>query len=207
MATIEYPYSNPKFLYSVIAALQTALEPITWLDSIFPLAHIGTTHTQDVEECLVETSYPRVYKNNGTQEYADIRPDDKLKGFIFFETNGEYTHTRSNDKSVYPISLICWYSLKKIDVTKNYDYSEDLIGEVVMRTKDFYDDGEFFTEIRPTEIFNKYDFMANDLKYLGYPYGAFKITFNVDQSNNLNYCLTAFEPVEGDGCTYTTNHD
>jgi len=165
-------YANPKMEAKIVQDLQIVLDTVSWLDQAYnyPIAHIGTQQN--------ETTYPRVYINDAEVDYEDVRPNDTIQALSFWEINEPYTFDRTAEDVQINLSLIIWYNLQRVDNTKAYDYSPELRAEILQL---LYDSGgvdnDIEIEIRPKQIFDKYTFQDSDLKYLGYPYGASKFTF------------------------------
>ena len=155
----------------------------TWIDKVFGITRVGVTKT------VAGTSfkYPQVWAGNTSTnkaEYLDIRPDDSLSAYSFFEIDGEFEFG-SEDDVVFPISLIVWYNLPKLNGQKTYDYSRELAADILKILNTSVYAGkiskvtvDFITE----NIFSKYSLSQEETQYLMYPYGAFKISFNL-----LNY--------------------
>lgn len=175
-------YANPKMEAKIVQDLQIVLDTVSWLDTDnnYPIAHIGTDKFEEKS-----VSFPRVYKNDNSVNYTDVRPNDNLTAFSFWEINEPYNYLRDEQDVEANLSLIIWFNLKLVDATKDYDYGAELRAEIVELLKDNGIDSDMEIEIRPLEIFEKYSgLVENDLKYLGYPYSAFKITFTANQDFN-----------------------
>ena len=163
----------------------------TWIEKVFAIARVGVSKVGDSV-----FRYPQVWKGNTVSnkaEYMDIRPDDTLKCYSFFEVDGQ-AEFGDDDEVTYPLSLIVWYNLAKLNGQNDYDYSRELAGHIM---KVF--DASIYKnkisgasiEFNPENIFSKYSMAQEDTQFLMYPYGAFKISFNF-----LNYvqvdCLPDF---------------
>lgn len=175
-------FANPKMEAQIIQDLQEILDTVSWLDSEnnYPVAHVGTDFFDKKK-----VSYPRIYKNDNSVNYQDIRPDKNLKSFSFFEINEPCEFLKDEQEISVNLSLIVWYNLKTLDVTKTYDYSNELRAEIVELLQNNSIDSDIDIEIRPLEIFDKYTgLIENDLKYLGYPYSGFKLTFDANKDFN-----------------------
>jgi len=178
-------YADPKMEAKIVQDLQDKLDTVTWLTPAtnYPIAFIGTTPNEENP-----ANYPRVYNNDNTVNYTDVRPDDNFKTITFFEINEPYEFLKDEQDVDIDLSLIVWYNLKTTVLGKTYDYGGELRAEIVELLRDNGIDSDIEVEIRPTEIFDKYSGLVQDyLKYLGYPYSAFKLTFTANQDIN---CLT-----------------
>jgi hypothetical protein len=152
---------------------------LTWLEKCFPLARVGVMKT---EKGVFK--YPQVYAGNfftKKAEYLDVRPDNNLKSYCFFES-GEFSINREEEEADIPLSVIFWYNLPKLNGSKLYDYSRELAAHVLAVINESVYSGkisEISVEFNPENVFNKYSFLQEDTQYLMYPYGAFKISFNI----------------------------
>lgn len=168
-------YADPKMEAKIVQEFQELLDTVTWLDSAYnyPIAHIGTQKQEEIQQ----TTYPQIYINDGESDYEDVRPNDKIQALSFWELNEPYTFDREMEDVNISLSLIIWYNLKRVDNTKSYDFSGELRAEIIQLLYENDVDNDIEIEIRPKEIFDKYNFQKSDLKYLGHPYGASKFTF------------------------------
>ena len=177
-------YVDPQLDAKIIQQLQTILEDETsWLETVYPLAYVGLNNLNDKE-----VKYPRVYLNNGGREYIDIRPSDDQNAFAFFELD-DPIQTIQGEELSYNISLIVWYDLKKVNTSKQYDYSRELIQDIlrVFNESDYKENIQLTNiEVNPENIFNKYSFKQTDNQFLMFPYGAFKINFEYNDIEAIN---------------------
>ena len=155
----------------------------TWIEKVFAIARVGVSKLEGGGVF----KYPQVWAGNTTTqkgEYLDIRPDDSLTAYSFFTVNGP-AEFGADDEVTYPLSLIVWYNLPKLNGAKTYDYSRELAGHIAK----IFDASVYKNKIsgmsidfNPENIFSDYSMSQEDTQFLMYPYGAFKISFNF-----LNY--------------------
>lgn len=164
----------------------------TWIDKVFALARVGVTKLVSG----AAFNYPQAWAANTTtkkSEYIDLRPDDSVNAYSFFESDGAFQFLE-DDQVQYPLSLVVWYNLPKLNGTKTYDYSRELAADILR----VFDASVYKNKISdlevnyiPSEIFSKYSMQQEDTQFLMYPYGAFKISFNYINYVELD-CLPTF---------------
>lgn len=197
--TVPPYFVSPQLDTKAVQELQQLFvtELSAWLQLCYPLTRVGKTKDADGNVY----SYPQCYKNNGSQDYYDIRPNDSLQSYGFFELNDKIV--LDDDTMKYNLSFVCWYNLNTVDVSRTEDYTRELAKDVLraINTDEVYkySVNDIEIDFNPESIFDKYSFSPDDLGYLMYPYGAFKITFNVE-ANIVNDC-TALTIVGGTGCS------
>lgn len=185
-------YSNPQLDYKVIQDLQILLwTELQWLDRSYHLAKVGV----DSEN---KSTYPQIHANNGTDEHFDIRPDKRISSYSFFEIDKPFTIDYNSKECNYYLSIVFWNNLELIDNTKQYDFTSELIKDVVEVLKKRAGEN-FVIETRPEQIFNKYNALKQEnTQLLIRRFSAFKVTFNI-KTLLANTCL----PVTYDLCTIT----
>lgn len=167
---------------NVVAKLQSALAiNLPWLDACYGIAEVSEMKKDNGS---IER-FPRVYSNtNGAiKNYIDIRYNDSLKAQIFFERNGQIKFGKSDeqDSVTYPLSLICWANLSKIDCSNPFDYKDILAGNVCKVIRDNFKsniDWELDIEMRSKEAYSKYTMSDIDNRFITLPYTAFRISFS-----------------------------
>lgn len=181
---IPSSYTTPYLDAEIIQNLQQLLQSeCTWIQEVHPLAVVGVTKDSEGNDF----KYPRVYKNDGNQNYYDIRPDDKLTCYSFFEL--EDPTEIDGEQITYNLSLIVWFNLNTVSASKNYDYSRELIKDIMrgIQESTLHENVKILSyEVDPNNIFDKYSMKLTDNQFLMFPYSAFKINFeyvNIDSSN------------------------
>ena len=115
--------------------------------------------------------------NDGTNENYDIRPDNTVPSYCFFEVEKPYAIDFYDVKATYFLSVTFWGNLNLIDTEKNYDYTGELIRDVV-KLLERKESGDLTIEENPEKVFTKYSALKQDAnQYLMRRYTAFKITF------------------------------
>jgi hypothetical protein len=174
-------FASPQLHHKVIQNIQSLFQTeLSWLQYCYPLAHVGISKDAEGNE----VKYPRVYINDGAKEYYDIRPNDEFRSYGFFELQDPSTFAQSdNDGEIqYQLSFIVWFNFKTVSTTKLYDYSSELIKDVLRAWNEDITIQKSITnvsyDIDPNTIFEKYSLKITDSQFLMYPYGAFKINFD-----------------------------
>ena len=123
--------ASPKRIQAVIQAIQLLLDSeLSWLEYSFGVA----IHS---EKSMGGKSikYPSVYQ--GTSEYLNVLPNDNLKSYCFWVLDDPETfeEVRPNANGYYCptviASLIVYYDMRRINSTKDYDLTDELIDDVV----------------------------------------------------------------------------
>jgi len=199
-ATIPNRFTNPVLHAKIIQDFQERFDDqLQWLEKVYPLARVGETKKEDGSTFR----YPQVYVNDGGRDYYDLRPDDNLSCFGFFEMNDAYPVNVDQSEVGFNISFIVWYNLKKLDNGKNYDYSAELLAHVLKVLENYTEYSSSITDLeiepRPEEVFSKYSFEQTDNQYLMYPFGAFKLSFTIADTINAD-CFDDFNITGGGSC-------
>jgi len=207
MSIVKYlpppKFDNPVLVDAVIQDIQTAFEVdlVAWLQYVYPKAKIGVGKNADESVA----TYPQVYKNDGSGKYLDIRPRSETRSFIFFEVNdpSEISLTGDVDENTYDLSLVCWFNLKSIDPSRTEDFTMELVNDVLKSLDGIVALSDKITvgsvEINPENAFDKYTLPQADTQYLLFPYGGFKINFDVLTFDDVN-CVPDFSPGSATGC-------
>jgi hypothetical protein len=165
------PYiTAPRYDDRIVQDLQIYFtERLSWLDRSFHIARVGV---------LPEgKTYPQVQANNGTNENYDIRPDNLIPSYCFFEVEQPYQIDFFDVKATYFLSVTFWGNLNLIDESKSYDYTSELIRDVV-KLLERKECGDLKIEENPERVFTKYSALKQDAnQYLMKRYTAFKLSF------------------------------
>lgn len=173
-------YENPRLDYYKVQQLQAAfIEKLAWLERAFHISKVGI----DAEKKL---GYPQIHSNKANGEHYDIRPDNKCPSYCFFEIERPHEINSEDDSVSYFLSVVFWNNLKLIDPDKTYDFTSELIKDVIDILKS-YEAIDLGYDHRPESIFDKYSGVIQELKQgLMRNYSGFKITFKIDDSYSDN---------------------
>jgi len=182
--------TNPILDQLAVQTLQEILDSeVPWLTVIYPIARVGVTKIEGGGTF----NYPQVYSGSGA-EYLDVRPDDSVGAYSFFEVNGPGEAGLDEDLTNYNLSLIVWANLPRLNGSKNYDFSRELAGHILKAFNESLYSGKFSNiqvEFNPENVFEKYSMQEADTQFLMYPYCAFKITFDFEQLEEAD-CFDVF---------------
>lgn len=148
--------------------------------------------------------YPAVYSGKdypgSKSEYYDVRPNDALPAFCFFIVkdkaepkmgNGDDYQPRQFNQWHYPVDIVFWMNLNKVDGTKKYPFVENLLAGVRAQLRKFsaYTVGGVYYD--PAALYKEYD--AKEIikdQYLAYPYAGFRIEGAMDflEQDVFNQC-------------------
>lgn len=150
-----------------IESLRTELNKFTWLTYSYPATKVGQRENK--------SKYPQVYMDNGTYEIIDLQPDNSVKAYCFFEKNNyNIANRQTSNLNTYNFSLIFWLNLPAINPAKNYDFSDEVLKDILDVLHDFSVNNISVDFNNP---FEKYNIQVTDNQYFMYPFTAFKINF------------------------------
>lgn len=179
-------YNSPVLLGKLIQGINENLKQnLDWLELTYPVAKTVYITRDDTEY-----RFPGVYKNDGSSYHIAIAPDEKVRAFSFFEIadsfeiDGESNPFDISGNTSFPVSLIVWANLPKIYAGRSYDFTEELIQDILQNGKmrditGLIDIESVNIEMRTEEVFVKYDFDQTDRQFMLYPYSAFKINMTL----------------------------
>lgn len=156
-------FDDPVFYDAKVQDLNTELEVLTWLQNQYPICRKGE---------VKEGTFPEVYYNSGTKNFK-VMPEGM--SVSFFTINGEITEVEEFDWNV-PLSFYVWGNLTKMYPQKKYDYTGELIKDViVILQKNSCTD----LVIQTDNVFAEFTMLEKQLKQNAMrPFTAFKISFN-----------------------------
>lgn len=183
----------------VVTLIQTQLATLTWLEAVYGIAEIAEMKKDDGS---IER-FPRVYSNLAAtpKGYYDVRYDDQIKAQIFFERDGDYQFGNDTDDEVsYPLSIVCWANLNKVDAGRAYDFTDMLAGSVLKILKDNFDAeiDDIRVDLRSDSAYSKYTMSDVENRFITLPYTAFRISFTYTEFKSA-YCYT-FTAIGGTPC-------
>lgn len=165
-------------LYSDYAAqeLKALLQAYPWIEveDIYGVVRTGV-YSGKAEDELRGKTYPQIYAGTGKKNF-NISPSTKKNVYIFFESNG-FGMDFKEDEGQLNMSLILWGQLNKIDPSKDYDYTPELIQDV-LSVLTYFEASSVRVIEEPEEVFSKYTLYTQvKNQFLMRPYTAFKIEF------------------------------
>jgi len=161
---------NKKLSDFAIEKIREKLQSLTWLDEVYPAVQVGVRENGD--------TYPQLYIQAGGQKILDLTPDTAKKSYIFFEKGKTEV---LGEENIYDISLIWWGQLDAIDNTRQYDYTTELVAEIVTILKDL---GAYNITIDYSGAFANYNLHDTRMQFLMYPYSSFRVDFSIIFSSN-----------------------
>lgn len=182
-------YTNPNIpaaalsligLELAIEEIRNRIATISWLDKCFGRAYAFLEAGIDSKPITV----PKVYM--GGKEYYNCLPNDNLKSQSFFVVEGPETYENYNqfDGSIRKasVSLVVWGDLKKINPSKDYIFTQELISEcikilkihpMVMEINEIYDE-------KADKVFSGFDLREVESQYMMYPFAGFRISLTIN---------------------------
>jgi hypothetical protein len=160
MKTVEF--LNPVFFDKKVQDLNTELETLGWIESQYPICQRGE---------MEEGSYVEAYYNDGSMKNLRVMPEGN--SLSFFEIAGDIVQVEEYNYTV-PLSLTVWADLRKVHTTKDYDYTAELIKDVIgILKKNGCNDLIIKTDQVMEESFLQKKLNQNTMR----PWTAFKISF------------------------------
>ena len=161
MKTIAF--SSPVFADKKVQELNIKLATLGWIQNQYPICWKGE---------VSEGTFPEVYYNDGSNKNLRVMPEGN--SMSFFQINGNITEVEEFHFTI-PLKLIVWADLCKVYPNKKYDYTFELVKEVVtiLHNSSCND-----ITIDTTDVFNEFTFLQkmlnqNTMK----PYSVFSVTF------------------------------
>lgn len=126
-------YTNPVLADKYIQYLQQSLDELSWLELVYPAVRVGVD-----EEGM---TYPMVYANDGSSKNYSVLFDTDRKAYAFFEYDGDIrmadgVFNGGDADMVLPLAVVVWGRLDYIYPTKQYDYTMELVKDVIGKLKD-----------------------------------------------------------------------
>lgn len=166
---VTLKYENPLFFDKKIQALNEKLEGLNWIQNQYHIAWMGEDE---------EGEYPEVYVNDGTNKNIRVLPSGN--SMSFFQIEGDISEVEEYYYSV-SFGLYVWADLSKIYKAKKYDYTSELIREVVNVLKD--NDCNDIT-ISTNNVLDEFTYLQKKIKQISMkPYTSFKISFTTIITN------------------------
>lgn len=160
-------FASPKFYDKKVQALNTKLDTLGWIDNTYPIAQIGISD---------EKTFPEIYNNDGSRVSTRIYPQGK--SLSFFVMNGDINGVNTDDDDtsfIVPLALIVWADLTKVYPAKKYNYTTELLEDVVKKLRDNSCNDITIQTDKAFEGFSDLD--KSDFQNVMLPYTAFKINF------------------------------
>lgn len=175
--------------------LAVAMGTLPWMEKAWGRAQAVTQKsTSDLAETIGKPwkyyiSNPVVYV--GESQYYEVVPNDRFKSFSFWGVTSPQSAMDQANGSVGTNSLfytdvycVVWVDLKKIDNTKDYIFTQDLIKDVLLKLKrkSSFTLTKIFDE-NMDDIYRGFTLQPIHRDLLMYPHAAFRI------EGKLNYSI------------------
>jgi hypothetical protein len=160
--------TEKKLADGVIETIRQKLISLNYISEIFPAAKIGKRENG--------STYPAVYMQDGNQKILDLTPNSEYKSYVFFEKRDYNISTFETDLNAYNLSLIFWGQMNLIDATKKYDYTDEIVSEIIKKLR-FLGGGNFTVIFE--NVFEKYNLHKSLKQFFMYPFNSFKINFQI----------------------------
>jgi len=164
-------FSSPLLYEKVAQELNTLLTTLGHIDDLYPVCWVG----YDGEE-----TYPEVYLNDGGKANLRVMPDS-TRSLSFFVVTGEMIEIDEIGFAI-PMAYCVWMNLQKVDATKTYDYTTEIIKDCynVIQKYGGYDISIEVQDPYPEFTQLSKQVAANTMR----PYSGFRISF----TRNVQTC-------------------
>ena len=170
-----------------VERIRAAMEPIPWLEKAFGRAFLLPERLNDEVY-----QYPQVYLGKG--EYFNVMPNDQYKSYSWVIGIGA---GEIADDTIQPFSVadrfikethvLVYANLQRVDKTKEYIYTDDLVADVVAALSKVpgFIIQEYYVESLD-DVYGDYTTKEIDRDLLMYPYAGIRIVG--DLSYNIKTC-------------------
>lgn len=172
-----YVVANPQGADVPAVALQDAMADV--LDKSF-----GRVITRSKMSEGANIIYPAVFVGEG-YDYLNLLANDNFDSYSFIKINDPQTFNtddRNEDAlRVFNIDVIAWLNLARVDSSKDYDFSPEVIEAslTAIRNADLFGvtvEGIYTT---PSEVFTGYSLETSKTQHVYYPNSVFRINLEV----------------------------
>jgi len=157
-------FTSPLFYDKISQELNVKLDALGYIDDLYPVCYVG----YDDEE-----TYPEVYVNDGTKTSLRVMPDS-TRSLSFFIVNGEMTEIDEVGFAI-PMSYMVWMNLTKVDSSKAYDFTAEVIRDVY---NVIFKYGGYDVSVNVNEPFGEFTQLSKQITAnLMRPYSGFRVDF------------------------------
>ena len=174
---------NPVGLDLALQELQIALSSVLEFKYIF-----GRARKNKLREGSKIHVIPEVYRSK--EKYINVLPNREYANYCFFVVSDplrflEYESNQNEYLRQANVSLICWFTLSKIDISKDYIFTEE-IKESIYDVLNKRTEVNLVREFEDLEnVFREFTLEEIETKYFKYPYYGIRIELEL---NYLNGC-------------------
>lgn len=154
-----------------IELIREKLNSLSWLNSVYPAVKIGKRENGD--------TYPQLYAQNGKRKILDLIPSTKEKSYCFFEKRDYEIANEQGELNSYNLTLTFWGQLNIVDETLDYDFTDNLISDVINILQSF----EVENMIISRETFGNFNLHESNKQFFMSPYFTFEIKFTIKSNN------------------------
>jgi hypothetical protein len=175
--TVPPYYTAPQLEDDIAQQIQLRfVSKLAWLQNAYHIVKTGV-HANE------KYTYPLLYANDGTKKYFDIRPDDRVASYSFFEIEKPTTIDSESREYTAHLSIVFWANLERVDPSKDYDFTGELVKDVI-NVLEYFDAANVTEDRRFERIFDKYTGLKQEdnKQHLMQRNTGFKITFEVTGS-------------------------
>jgi hypothetical protein len=164
-------FDSPIFYDKAAQEINVAVTALGYIDDVYGVAFPGVE---------AEESYPEIYVNDGSKINLRLLPDTN-RAMSFFTVTGDMIEIDEDYYSI-PMAVYVWFNLLKLDDTKEYDYTAEVIKDFT-HVLDKY--GAYDLAVDVVSPFDPFSMLDKDkTNNIMRPYTAFRINFN----KNMQIC-------------------
>ena len=164
------PFVSPLYYDLIAQELNTLLDALGYIDDLYPTAWVGFDDDQ---------TYPEVYTNSGTKQNLRVLPDT-TRSMSFFVVTGELSEIDEGSFSI-PMAYCVWLNLLKVDPSKTYDYTAEIIRDVYNVIGKY---GGYDTSVEVNDPYPEFSQLSKDVgANIMRPYSGFRVSFTKNVQN------------------------
>jgi len=174
-------YIDPVLVDKFVQEIQIQIEQFPWVGESYGL--VGEGVDKDGKK------YPQIYLNDGTWRSVSLLPDTNKKSLSYFSLDGNVVVDTTDDYEslVIPLALYFWGRLDKMLIRKKYDYTSELINDMLylllslpkepQTNIERVEDIQYNTDFN--SLFGRFNYAEQDTQILTKMYTGFVIRFTL----------------------------
>jgi hypothetical protein len=163
------PHEEALFQDKIAQELNVLLFDLGHIDDLYGVCQTG------IEE---DETFPYIYINDGEKLNLRVLPDSS-KSMSFYTVEGEWDELDELDVAI-TMGYIAWMNLQKIGPGKKYDFTNEILRDVLNVIKGY---GGYDFTVNVTDPLSEFSMLEGKASTMR-PYSAFKITF----TKNIHIC-------------------
>lgn len=164
------PFVSPLYYDKVAQELNVKLDLLGHIDDLYGVTFVGFDN---------EETYPEIYLNDGTKQNLRVLPDT-TRSMSFFVVTGEMDEIDEEAFAI-PMAYCVWLNLLKVDPSKTYDYTTEIIRDVYNVIGKY---GGYDTSVEVNDPYPEFSQLSKDVgANIMRPYSGFRVNFTKNVQN------------------------